>query len=356
MFEYSYFSSLESFFDRILHHKGKLYAYGTGNGCEKLIGLLKEKSIALDGIFASDDFAREQIFCGYKVRPLSEMEENSTVLIAFGSDLPQIMERVENLEKNHCVISPDLALFDNTCFSKEYFLENFSRAEKAYNLFSDELSRKTFENLTAYKITGNLQFLREIFVSREEYLPLLKLGENEIYCDLGAYNGDTIKEFVQLANGNYRYIYAVEPEKRNFQKCVKNCKNLDNISFVNHAVWSHNTLADFQGKGGRQGSVSRENTGHCVPCISVDNLLEGKECTYLKFDVEGADFPAIRGADKTIKKFSPKIFTALYHHPYDYFEIPLYINEIYGGYDFYMRQSPYYPAWETNLICKNKEL
>ena len=317
-------------FDAIGNSKGKIYIYGTGNGCDKLLKLLKKRNISINGIFASDDFSRGQNFCGYDVQPLSQLEDDgSTVVLAFGSNLPEIMMRVENLEKSHRVISPDMALFNDTAFEKEYLLDNFSRVEKAYNLLSDDFSRKTFINITSYKITGNLSFLREIFVERNDYMPLLNLTENEIYCDLGAYNGDTISEFLAMTNGKYEKIYAVEPVKRNFQKCVKLCKNLDNIHLINAAAWSGDSVLEFSGKGGRQGSIceNSHNTYNKLPCVSVDGILGGRRCTYIKSDVEGADFQVLEGAKKTISAYAPKIFASLYHHPYDYIEVPLSVHK-----------------------------
>ena len=59
----------------------------------------------------------------------------------------------------------------------------------------------------------------------------------------------------------------------------------------------------------------------------------------------------LTGVQGTISKYSPKICTALYHRAYDILDIPLLINSIRSEYKLYMRQYPYYPAWETNLFA-----
>lgn len=351
--DFDLFNEQESAFERIGNCGKKIYAYGTGNGCEKLIYLLEQKGINLDGIFVSDDFSRGQNFCGFDVKPLSEaekMNEDLVLILAFGTDLPDVMKRIDDLESKCEVIAPDMALFDNSAFDKTYFLQNFSRAQKAYDLLADEKSRKVFVNLTLFKITGRLNYLREIFSDKSEAYGLLNFSDDEICCDMGAYNGDTVLEFAQIVKGKYQKIYAVEPEKKNFQKCVRNCITLDNTEFHNCAAWSEDMVLRFDGGGGRQAQLNSSGT-KLVPAKSLDSLLNGRPCTYAKYDVEGADFPALKGSELTIKKYSPKISASVYHHPYDYFEIPLYINRLNDSYKFYLRQFPYYPAWETNLYC-----
>ena len=133
--------------------------------------------------------------------------------------------------------------------------------------------------------------------------------------------------------------------KHFFQKCLKNLKANDNISFYNAAAWSVDTELSFAGGAGRQGRV--DAAGKKVRARS----LAGKKCTYIKYDVEGADLEAIKGSEYTISRYAPKICSALYHRPYDYITLPLYINSLCKGYKFYIRQERYYPAWETNLFC-----
>ena len=55
--------------------------------------------------------------------------------------------------------------------------------------------------------------------------------------------------------GKYERIYALEPERKNFQKCLKNLKANDNISLYNAAAWSIDTELYFAGGAGRQGRV-----------------------------------------------------------------------------------------------------
>ncbi|WP_337484935.1 FkbM family methyltransferase, partial [Porcipelethomonas sp.] len=84
---------------------------------------------------------------------------------------------------------------------------------------------------------------------------------------------------------------------------------------------------------------------------SVDNMLDGKEATLIKMDVEGAEREALWGACQTISKYSPRLMVALYHRNEDIFELPLLVHKLNPKYKLYIRHQLYIPAWETNLYA-----
>ena len=59
--------------------------------------------------------------------------------------------------------------------------------------------------------------------------------------------------------------------------------------------------------------------------------------TFLKFDIEGAELDALKGAINVIKDMTPTIAICIYHKPQDIFEIPLWINKVNSNYNFYVR-------------------
>lgn len=356
MFKKEYFSSLNSW-DETAGKFTHVYIYGMGSGGEKILNLCKQKNIAVEGFCCSDEFARGKTFHGFKVEPISKIcsrQENICLLLGFGTSLKDVMEKIELLEQPFNLLAPEVSVIGGEGFSKEKFMAEFSKAEFVRNLLTDKLSKEVFDNLICYKITGKLGFLRKCFeLSSKDIFPI-SLTDQEIYCDLGAYNGDTVEEFIKRTNGSYKAIYAMEPDKRNFQKCLKNCLNYDNIFLYNYAAWNYDGKINFSKNSGRQACMQNGGTkteSKKIPCQSLDSILNGKECSYIKYDVEGADIAAIRGSSRTIKKFSPKICCGVYHRCYDFIDIPIEINKINSSYKFSLRQSPYYPAWETNIFA-----
>ncbi len=345
------FENLTPSWERIACCNKPVYIYGMGNGSEKMLHLFSRFGIKCEGIFASDDFVRGQSFCGYKVQRFSDIMSDPTdklIVLGFGSSLDEIMQRIESIEQRFELVAPDTSVTDDGYFDKQRFFDLFSKASRAYSLLEDDLSRKTFECVTAFKITGNTQFLRDCFCDEQKNAELLGLGSDESYFDLGAYRGDTIESFVKQTGGKYHSITGVEPNKRNFRKCSENTSDLENVTLYNAAAWNKCTQLSFSSSAGRQARVSEK--GVLTDALTLDSIAE-KGCTYVKYDVEGADCEALLGSVGTIRKYSPKICTAVYHKPYDYFLIPLLINEINADYKHYLRQSRYYPCWETNLYC-----
>lgn len=355
-FEKDYFKSLGSSWDRIKNSKKPVYIYGMGDGCEKILSQFKRLDIKIDGIFASDDFVRGQSFAGFKIERLSDIEKNCDdfiVVPAFGSSLPEIMDRLDNIAKRHILIMPDTPVAGDEYFSKDEFSKRFDDAKKVFDMLVDEQSKRVFINVLSFKITGDLTYLKQVFTSPDEaYENILNIGKSETYIDLGAFTGDTVMEFLSHTSGQYKKIYALEPDKKNFRKCVKNLISLNNIELFNSAVWSKNEIKYFTGNSGRQGKLDKK--GKPIQCRSVDSIINGKECSYIKFDVEGVEAQAILGSELTIKKCSPKICMALYHRAYDLIDLPLMLHKINPKYNYFMRQYSYYPAWETNLFATNQ--
>ncbi len=353
------FLSLESCWERLEKTEHPIFIYGMGDGCLKIMKELEKRKISLSGIFASDEFVRGHYFEGHLVHKLSAIEESSKqngydfiILLAFAAGYRELINKIDELEKKHCLLMPDTAVIGGEPFLKEHLTYRFSDAEKVYSMLEDSTSRKTFESILKYKITGELKYIRECTTDTDETFDnIIKLGSSETYIDLGAFNGDTVLDFVKRTNHSYKEIYALEPNLRNYKKLLRCTENLENTHTFNCAAWSENTTLIFNTGGGRQSQVSKK--GIETQARKVDSILNGKKATFIKFDVEGAEKEAVKGSEQTIKTHSPKLSIAVYHRLFDMIDIPLQIKRINPDYKFYLRHYPYYPAWETNLFCVN---
>lgn len=175
---------------------------------------------------------------------------------------------------------------------------------------------------------------------------ILKLGYDEIFMDLGAYNGDTVREFAGETEGKYQKIYAVEPDKKNFSSLLKKTSEISCIEYINAAIDSKKGEIFFSMKSGRNSSAA--DKGKLINAESVDSILSGNPVTYIKMDVEGQELRAIEGGKSTILKYKPKMLISAYHRAEDLFSLPLKVMEIRDDYKIYMRHYPYIPAWDTN--------
>lgn len=351
--------------DHLRQTDKKIVLYGMGDGAEKIKAVLDDIGAETADIMASDEFVRGHSFLGFRVKTLSEIEQlygdNFLVLVCFGSQLPDVMEHIYAIAEKHELYAPNVPVTGGGLFTLDYAGEHRVELQKVYSMLADEQSKLVFENVVKYKLSGRLDHLRACESPREEMFDLLRIGGEEIYVDLGAYNGDTIVEFLNETGMNFRKIYAMEPDHKNYIKLKRRLYMIGSglLEAYNAGAWSGETTMRFSLRAGRSSRVEEndpvrsENPARYreVSMMSVDHMLQGNEATFIKYDVEGSEAEAIEGARHTISAYRPKLSVALYHRNEDIFALPLRIAEINKKYRFYLRHHPYIPDWDTNLYC-----
>ncbi|MDO4177871.1 MAG: FkbM family methyltransferase [Phascolarctobacterium sp.] len=351
----------QSVWDNLKTTTKPIILYGMGNGADKILDWCEANGVKVSGIFATDEFVRYQNFRGFVVERYTDIigknGKNILIVIAFASERPEVLARFRELAALHETVAPHLPLFsENELVSKAWFKKNEARIKEVYDLLADEKSRQVFACTLNYKLSGKLEYLFSCETEREEdLLELFAWSENEGYLDLGAYNGDTVEEFLRLTRGKCKKILAVEPDRRNARKLRVKAEELlsqgINIDVKECGIGAELGIMNFSDSGGRQSTfVDASKTQ--VSVETIDHLTDAEGFTYIKFDVEGFEKQALKGGEQTIKKFSPKLFVASYHYDEDILSLPLIIREINPSYKIYLRKHPYIPAWELNYIAK----
>jgi len=226
----------------------------------------------------------------------------------------------------------------------QYICNHIRLFEEAYFSLSDEFSKKVFVNIINAKLSGNFNLCKEI-MSEIEYFDhdVVTLKDNEIFMDVGAYKGNSIVEFVKITEGKYDGIIALEPDKKTFATLQQrlSARGIDNVELHNKGAWEKHSLLKFH-DGREGGSRLLETSATACPSTTIevdaiDNVLQGRRVTYISMDIEGAEHSAILGAEKTIKKWKPKIAVCCYHRREDLFDLLLLLKSFLPQYKFYMR-------------------
>ena len=167
-------------------------------------------------------------------------------------------------------------------------------------------------------------------------LDLVTCNENEVFVDIGAYNGDSAKSFIETY-GQYKKIYCYEITEESVLKCHETLSAYDNIEIRNKGVGSENKTMYFH-KFGLSGSSNmvKEQGEIPVDIVSIDNDITEK-VTFIKMDIEGAEQEALKGCKKHIMNEHPKLTICTYHNNEDIWKIPRMIEEMDSNYHFYMR-------------------
>lgn len=328
-----------------------LVLYGMGLGAEKIMSELEQRGMRADDIFASDEFVRGHSFKGYKVLRYSEVCEkykDFNVVLCFASRIDEVIDRIAEIDGEHTVFAPDVPVAGGGLFTREYITENEEKFDRAYSLLADEESKRVYKDILNFKVSGKIKYLLSSFCDKSKvYSDILNLNENEEIIDLGAYDGDTIREFTAATGGKYKHITALEPDKKSYKKLLKNTDGMKNISTLNMGVWSKRDTLIFDAEAGRNSKLSAE--GVSIEVTDIDSLNIAP--TFIKMDIEGSEMKALEGAEKTIKKYLPKLYICAYHRNEDLFALPLKIKELSEKYKIYFRHSKYIPAWESNFYC-----
>ncbi len=326
--------------------------YGTGNGADKVVDILEKLNIKLLGITASSGFVRERFFRGFPVKPLEYFEEKYkefTIIITFGTSIPDVMNNIFNIAKTHRVLVPCVPVIGTEIFDRKFLEEHTEEINFAHSLLADDFSRKIFEGYVNFQFGGRIEILEEIETPESEiYEKVLKFNKEETFIDIGAYRGDTVEKFMKQTNGEYKNIVAAEPDYKTYQKLIKNCETLKNFKGVNAAITGVDGEIGFSSLAGRQSAVGGENM---IKSLSLITLCQGVEPSFIKIDSEGCELEILTGGKDILKKIKPKLNIAAYHKSEDIFKLPILINEINPEYKIHLRHHPYIPAWDTLFYC-----
>lgn len=325
--------------------------YGMGLGAEKIMDTLAVYGIEVSDIFASDEFVRGHSFRGFKVLRYSEICEkykDFNVVLCFASRLDSVIGRIAEINSEHTVYAPDVPVAGGGLFSREFISDNEDKFDFVYNRLADDESKRVYIDILNFKVSGKIGYLLSSFADKDKiYSEILKLTDREAIIDLGAYDGDTIREFCDATDGKYNSITALEPDAKNYKKLIKNTDGMPDITCLNMGAWDKQDTLIFSTKAGRNSKLSGE--GVSVKVTDIDSL--GIPASFIKMDIEGSELKAICGMEKTIKKYRPKLYICAYHRNEDLFSLPIKVLEFDESYKIYFRHSKYIPAWESNFYC-----
>jgi len=189
-----------------------------------------------------------------------------------------------------------------------------------------------------------------IFVAKQyEYNSdnvLIKVDKDDIVIDAGGGWGDTALRFAHQAGRNGK-IYSFEFIPSNvelMQTMIKlNPEFKDKIEVVQKALWNESGLSLFSSDNGPGSNIvffnGNEQTGIAVKTVSIDDFVAENnlpKVDFIKMDIEGSELNALKGAEKTLRKYRPKLAISLYHKLDDFRDIPLFIKSLDIGYKLYL--------------------
>lgn len=240
------------------------------------------------------------------------------------------------------------------CLDLPYkILDQVESVHAVAKLWADDASR--IEYLAQLKWRLHLDFnVLPKPVSHPPYFPpdLFSLGLETAFVDCGAFDGDTIRDFLEHQGSSFHKIFAFEPDKVNFEKLENYVVTLpesinEKIILFELAVGKRRETVHFEAAGTMQ-SVVKESGDIEVESVPLDEVLANTIPTYVKMDIEGAELDALLGMKNIIKEEPPILAISVYHKIDDLWQLPLLMNSLSDKYKFFLRP---HGAAVLDLVC-----
>ena len=117
-----------------------------------------------------------------------------------------------------------------------------------------------------------------------------------------------------------------------------------NVVIVKKGLSDKEKILLFEQKGAAnsQLEVDEDKANAKIQVINMNSVPECWNATWIKMDIEGAEFSVLRGAEEIIKRNRPKLTISIYHSDEDMIRIAEYIHKLVPEYKLYIRLHPRY--------------
>ncbi len=204
------------------------------------------------------------------------------------------------------------------------------------------------------KLGFHIQFIREQYKYRWNDF----VDAGDVIIDGGACYGDTALYYADKAKGDCK-VYAFEFMEENLeifnQNLDLNPQYKDCIEIVKRPLHSNSDKTLYAIYDASRSYIQEQKIDGAVELqsISIDDFVEQnhlEKVDLIKLDVEGCEMDVLNGAEKTIRKFKPKLELCLYHKTSDLWEIPTFVKELVPEYNLWVNHNTLCTA-ETVLFA-----
>ena len=227
--------------------------------------------------------------------------------------------------------------------TQENWVRNRPCIEAVWQLLGDDISRLEFARQSMWRCTGDDRLIRDHTTGLQYFrADLFELPENPVLVDCGAFDGDTLRDWIDFRGTRFEKAIAFEPDPENYQRLQQTIAGFGEelsrrMTVLNHATGSKSEIVGFDTGRGIGSSLSDAGEFK-VQVVTLDEILADQRISMIKMDIEGAEFETLVGARQIIQRQRPVLSICIYHHQNDLWRIPLLMASITTGYRFYIRR------------------
>jgi len=314
---------------------------------ESVCNSLRSAGIKVTALLDNNASKHGSVIDGIPVLPLSMLaDKNIPIVIATTRFTSSIIRQLKESGFPHVLPYSVMSLIDADRYPHEipYIGIQQDFAEHAANYLSlflslaDDKSRRVLDGLIRYRLDYDASFAESV---ADEYdrqyfdADLVEFTRDDIFVDLGGYDGDSSEKFIQFNGGSYAKIYIFEPDENLLKHATNRLKGRNAIEFILAGAYSKDGELKFAASGRTNGAIS-EVGELVIPVRKLDSVVV-EAPTLVKMDIEGAETEALRGATNLIRAARPKLAIAAYHFAHDLWWLTDVVREINPEYRFYLR-------------------
>ena len=357
--------------------KMKTVIFGAGEYCMRFLNRLDNGKVKNISFIVDNDVDKQgtKIY-GIPVKNPEEIKllcpENTLVVIAVENSIPEIYEQICNMGA-YSIMPCRILINDILSQVAVELIKNKNKIDEVTKLLCDDKSKWIYnEVIKRITLYGECDFSDLIVRGDAEYrVPFIYEKEcsmDEIVIDCGAYNGDTLKKFVETYGPRLKKVYAFECMEESIADLalamthVKNKKYYPEMVLMLYALSDHDCIMKFAKTNKPNGSFLVGNRGFAqsalyesdyvdVNVTTLDKVIPSDEkITFIKMDIEGSEYSALHGAERIIRTCKPRLAVSLYHCGEDYYRIPLLLKSFVPEYKFAVRHHKKNHV-DTDLYC-----
>ena len=179
-----------------------------------------------------------------------------------------------------------------------------------------------------------------------QYFDYFEAKENEVFVDCGCYDGSTCYNFAGWCGAKgFDHIYSFEADPKNYEKSKEILAPLGKCDLYPYGAADVNKKVYFASEAfetsciiSREEAEKRNFEGvEEIETVALDDVLEGKRVTFIKMDIEGAEYEALSGARKLILENRPRMAISVYHKFEDFVTLANLVLEMHPDYQIAFR-------------------
>ncbi|MCR4767516.1 MAG: FkbM family methyltransferase [Saccharofermentans sp.] len=186
---------------------------------------------------------------------------------------------------------------------------------------ADEIRKRLIDDIgiSENNITGGIFDWRN---NQGQYFDYFEARENEVFVDCGCFDGATCYNFAGWCGAKgFDRIYSFEADTKNYARAKEILAPLGKCELFPYGTADVNKKVYFAADAfetsciiSKEEAEKRNFEGvEEIETAALDDVLEGKKITFIKMDIEGAEYEALQGARKLIMENRPRMAISVYH-------------------------------------------